>query len=163
MPKETKLGLDELKKRYKELQNKYHLPDFDSLNHDFYAEKISEIETDVLTREIRRFMADRIYNYLRFIETILNPVNVPMFIFSIIKSLDSSDKKKLSDLYARLSEINIELIKLDIDSNEKKDAEFINQVYESWQSIKKDLSSVVNRFKDNKEVKEDKNSTRYFG
>ena len=45
MPKETKLGLDELKKRYKELQNKYHLPDFDSLNHDFYAEKISEIDT----------------------------------------------------------------------------------------------------------------------
>jgi hypothetical protein len=162
MPKESKLGLEELKKKYKELQNKYHLPDFESLNQDFYIEKIAEIETDFLTREIRRFIADRVYNYLRFIETILNPVNAPMFIFSIIKSIDSPDKKKLSEVYSKLSEMNIELIKLDIESNEKKDAEFIIQTYESWQPIKKELFFVVNRFRDNKEIKEDK-STKYFG
>ena len=145
------------------LQDKYKLPSFESLNHDFYIDKVAEIETELVTREMRRFIADKVYNYLRFIETILNPVNAPMFIFSIIKSLDSADKKKLSDLYAKLSEINLELIKLDIESNEKKDAEFINQVYESWQSIKKELFSVINRLNDTKEPKEDRNGSKYFG
>jgi len=154
--------LSELKQRYKKLQEKYKLPDFEEMNQEFYIEKIAELETDFLTREIRRFIADKIYNYLRFIETILNPANAPMFIFSVIKSMTLEDKKKFNDIYEKLAEIDIELIKLDIESSEKKDAEFINNVYISWKEIKKELIDVVGRLKKGKSEEKDRGSG-YFG
>ncbi len=156
-------GLDELKKEYKKLQEKYRLPDFEGLNQDFYIEKIAEFETEFLTREIRRFIADKIYNYLRFIETLLNPVNAPMFIFSVIKSMSQEDKKKFSDIYDRLSKIDLELIKLDVESSEKKDAEFIRQVYSSWQEIKKEMISLLERLNKEKSKEEGNTGSGYFG
>jgi len=87
-------NLENLKEDYKEIQKKYDLPEFERLNEDFQIEKLAEIETDFLVREIRKFMADKFMNYLRFIESILNPVNVQMFVFSIIKSIGEEEKKK---------------------------------------------------------------------
>ncbi|MCL5730338.1 MAG: hypothetical protein M1165_02115 [Candidatus Pacearchaeota archaeon] len=163
MPKENKSGLEELKKGYKILEEKYHLPGFEAMNNEFYIEKIAEAETEVLTREIRRFIADKVFNYLRFVETLLNPVNAPMFIFSVIKSLTSDDKKKLSDIYTKLSQIDLELIKLDVDSSEKEDAEFIKRFYESWQQTKKELTSIIEKLSNVREQKEDRTNGGYFG
>ena len=44
--------LDELKKVYLEIQKKYSLPDFDKLNEDFNIEKLADVETEYLIREI---------------------------------------------------------------------------------------------------------------
>ena len=79
------LNLDRLKENYKEIQEKYNLPSFDALNADFGIEKLSEVETDFLIREIAKVMVEKFSNYLRFVEFIINPVNTPIFIFSIIK------------------------------------------------------------------------------
>ena len=68
--------LQELKDQYSELQKKHNLPSFDEMNKDFYIEKLAELESDLLMREIRKFISDRLYNYLRFIENLLNPQNV---------------------------------------------------------------------------------------
>lgn len=154
--------LKELKERYKTLQDKYNLPTFEELNQEFYIEKIAELETEFLTREIRRFIADKFYNYIRFVETILNPANAPMFIFSVIKSMTPEDKKKFNDIYEKLAEVDIELIKLDIESSEKKDAEFINHVSVSWKEIKKELIDVIGRLKKGKNEEKDRGSG-YFG
>ena len=155
--------LNELKQRYRKLQEKYKLPEFEELNQEFYIEKIAEFETEFLTREVRRFVADKIYNYLRFIETILNPANAPMFIFSVIKSMTLEDKKKFSDIYEKLAEIDLELIRLDVESSEKKDAEFINKVYASWGEIKKELIDVIGRLKNRKNGEEKDRGSGYFG
>ena len=155
--------LDEVKIQYKELQEKYNLPNFDLLNQEFSIEKIAETRTELLTKEIRRYIADKIFNYLRFIETLLNPANAPMFIFSVIKSLTSEDKKRLTDIYGKLSEIDLELIKLDLESSEEKDVEFIKQVYNSWQEIKRNLIPIVGKLKNIKDNNEEKSDTRYFG
>lgn len=154
--------LKELKERYKNLQERYNLPPFEELNQEFYIEKIAEMETDFLTREIRRFIADKFYNYIRFVETILNPANAPMFIFSVIKSMTPEDRKKFGELYERLAEIDIELIKLDIESSEKKDAEFINHVSVSWKEIKRELIDVIGRLKKGDSEEKDRGSG-YFG
>lgn len=155
--------LEILKERYKVLQEKYNLPGFEELNKEFAIEKIAELETELLTREIRRFIADKIYNYLRFCETLLNPVNAPMFVFSIIKSLSPEDKKKISDIYSKLSEINFELIKLDLEFSEEEDAEFIKRTYESWKSARKEIESIVKKAKNNDEKKPDSGNNGYFG
>src|SRR3989339_789938 len=64
-------NIENLKKSYKKIKEKYSLPDFNELNKEFSIEKISEIETDFLIREIRRYISEKFSNYLRLIELLL--------------------------------------------------------------------------------------------
>ena len=161
MAKES--NLEKLKKDYQEIQQKYDLPSFEKLNEDFEIEKIAEVETDFLLREIRKCIADRLINYLRFIESILNPVNVPMFVFSIIKIITPKEKERLTEVYKKLAEQEVELIALDIKFSEEKEAKFIQEVYIAWQDIKKDMLNIVDVIKKNWNNKLGTNNKGYFG
>ena len=155
--------LEKLKKEYRTLKKKYNLPDFKDLNEDFHIEKIAESETEILIREARKFMGDKMMNYMRFIENLLNPVNVPMFIFSIIKLLDTEEKKGLSEIYKELMKKEIQFIELDLEFNEKKEAEFIKDAYEFWQGIKKDMLKIIDKINKKWDNKFEVNSKGYFG
>jgi len=155
--------LEELKENYKKIQKEYSLPDFEKLNFEFSIEKVADIETDYLIREIGRIMADRFSNYLRLVELILNPVNSPMFIFSIIKTIGENEKKKLSEMYKELTKIELSLIELDVNFSEKKEAEFINNSYMVWMNIKKDLIEVIEKARSNWDNKQEGNNKAYFG
>ena len=156
-------NLENLKEDYKKIQEKYDLPEFEKLNEDFQIEKLAETETDFLVREIRKFVADKFMNYLRFIESILNPVNVPMFVFSIIKSIGEDEKKKLTEVYKKLAKCEVELIKLDIEFSEDNEAKFVKESYELWQKIKKDISGVIDVIRKNWDNKLESNGKGYFG
>ena len=156
-------NLKDLKKDYKKIEKEYNLPDFEKLNEDFQIEKVIEVKTDFLIREIRKFMADKFSNYLRFIEAILNPVNVSMFIFSIIKSIGVEEKNKLTDIYKDLAKIEVDLIELEVEFIEEKEANFIKEAYNTWQKIKKDLLNVVGVIKKNWDNKSEVNEKGYFG
>jgi len=155
-------ALEKLKEKYKIIQKKYSLPSFESMNEDFQIERISETETDILIREIRKYIIEKISNYLRFIETILNPSNSPMFVFSIVKSLNTENKEILNEMYKKLSKYEIEVLALDTEFSEHKEAEFIKNSYSNWQLIKKDFLKVIEFIKNNinKEFQENKKS--YF-
>ena len=155
--------LENLKKDYKEVQKKHNLPSFEKLNEDFQIEKIAEVETDFLVREIRKFIADKFSNYLRFVETILNPTNASMFVFSIIKSIGVEEKKKLIEVYKELTKTEVRLIELDTDFSEEKEAEFIKESYEIWQEIKKDILEVIRVIKKNLGNKFEVDGKSYFG
>jgi len=160
---EKKFNLQELKENYKEIQEKYNLPAFERLNEDFHIEKIAENETELLIREIRKFMADRLFNYLRFIESFLNPINVPMFVFSIIKIITLKEKEKLTEIYKKLAKIEVDLIELDIQFSEQKEAQFIKESYKIWQDIKEDMLKIIEMIKNNWDNKNETNSKGYFG
>jgi len=108
-------------------------------------------------------MAEKFSNYLRFVELVLNPVNSPMFIFSLIKTIGESEKKKLSEFYKELTKIELNLIELDVDFSEKKEAEFINNSYKTWMNIKKDFIDVIEKIKSNWDNKQENNNKAYFG
>jgi len=158
-----KSDLEKLKEDYKEIQKKYNLPTFEELNKDFQIEKIAEVETDFLIREVRKFIVDKFSNYLRFIETILQPVNAPMFVFSIIKSIGAEEKKRLTEVYKKLVKNEVRLIELDIEFVEKKEVEFVKESYKIWQEIKKDILKVVEVIKKNWDNKFETNNKGYFG
>jgi len=158
-----KSDLENLKEDYKEIQKKYDLPEFEKLNEDFQIEKLAEIETDFLVKEIRKFIADKFMNYLRFIESILNPVNVPIFIFSIIKSIGEDEKKKLTEVYKKLVKCEVDLIKLDIESSEDDEVKFVKKSYKLWQEMKKDILKIVEVIKKNWDNKLESNGGGYFG
>ncbi len=155
--------LEKLKKDYEVLKKEYNLPNFEKLNEDFYIEKISDSETEILIREVRKFIGDKMMNYMRFIENLLNPVNVPMFIFSIIKLLDAEEKKSLSEIYKGLMKKEVQFIELDLEFNEKKEAEFVKNAYEFWQGIKKDMLRVIDKINKKWDNKFGVNNKGYFG
>ena len=157
-----KSPLDELKKDYSKLEKKYNLPAFENLNQEFQIEKIAECETDYLIREIRRIMADKFVNYLRFIESVLNPVNSPMFVFSIVGAMTMDDKKRLTDSYKKLAEIQINLIEVDIEFSEDKEAEFVRNSYAAWQEVKRYILDFLNSINSNWKKKIDSPDKGYF-
>lgn len=160
---ENQSNLQELKENYKEIQEKYNLPAFERLNEDFHIEKIAENETELLIREVRKFMADRLFNYLRFIESFLNPVNVPMFVFSVIKIITPKEKEKLTEIYKKLAKMEVDLIELDIQFSEQKEAQFIKESYKIWQDIKEDMLKIVEVIKNNWDNKNETDNKGYFG
>ena len=155
--------LEKLKENYLKIQKEHNLPSFEDLNKDFHIEKIAELESDLLIREVRRFVGDKMVNYMRFIENLLNPVNVPMFILSVIKALNTEDKKKLSEMYKDLMKMEIVFIELDLEFSEEKESKFIKDSYKSWQKIKKDLLKILDNVKVGKDTKIESNNKGYFG
>jgi len=155
--------LKKLKAGYLEIQKKYKLPSFEKLNEDFQIEKVAEVNTDYLIREIRKFMADKFSNYLRFIEMLLNPVNVPMFVFYFVKSLNTEDKTRLSESYKKLAKIEINLIEADVKFSEQREAEFIKESHKLWQEIKEDIIKMIDSVKNNWDNKIKPNDKGYFG
>lgn len=163
MDKKKESDLEKLKEDYKKIEKTYNLPDFNKLNSEFSIEKIADVETDFLIREVARIMGEKFSNYLRFVELILNPVNSPMFIFSLMKTMGESEKKKFADMYKELARIELNLIELDVDFSEKKEAEFINSSYKTWMDIKKDFQEVIEKIKSNWDNKKENNNKGYFG
>lgn len=155
-------NLGELKKEYLKVQGKYALPSFEELNRDFKIEKLFEIETDFLIREVRAFISENIDNFLRFVEALLNPVNVPMFLFPIIKSFGSKEKEKLKDIHKRLSYLEVDLMKLIVYS-EEKEAEFIKKGYNLWQEIKVEFVDIINVIDKKLYNEPDKENNGYLG
>lgn len=165
MAKEGKegMGLEKLKEEYGKLEKKHKLPGFKEMNEDFWIEDLAETETDLLIRKVRVKVSDTLARTIRFIETLLNPVNGSIFIFSIIKALTSVDKEKLSDLYKQLSEKEIEFIRLDLGFSEEKEAEFIRNTYKFWQQAKKDIDGIMGKINKNTGPKPEANNREYFG
>mgnify|MGYP001599513509 FL=1 len=164
MENEEQSPLEKIKKEYEIFKQKYNLPDFDKINEDFQIEKAAEPETEILLKEIRRYMFDKISNYMRFMESLLSPVNASIFTFSILKSLNSEDKKNIEEVYKKLMKLELDLMEIDVDYNEEKEAEFIKNTFKVWNSIKKDWLRVIDSIKNNWDNKIDKgNNKGYFG
>ena len=154
--------LETFKEEFCKLREKFALPSFEELNQDFSIEKLCDVETDYLVREIRKFISDKLYNYLRFVESILQPVNSPMFVFSLLKSLGVEEKNKLKDIYAKLSRLEIDLIEVDVSYSEEKEVAFIQKAFVIWQGIKKDVLDISEVAKRNWENKAEFNGKNYF-
>jgi len=158
-----KFDLAKLKEDYRAFQMRYDLPPFEKLNEDFQIEKAAELETDFVLREIRRYITDKFFNYLRFIESILTPTNAPMFVFAITKTLGTKDREKLIELYKKIAKVDIDLIELDIEYSEEKEAKSIKEYSSMWQDIKKDFLEIVEVIKKNWDNKMEDNGKGYFG
>jgi hypothetical protein len=137
------LSLDELKKNYEMLREKYSLPEFSEMNKLFSIEKIDGTETDLLMREIRRAVSETISNYLTVLENLLNPSNAPMFVFSIVKCINNEEKKKLSDIYMSLAREWAPIMQLDLVYSEENEAEFIKKVFKFWKKTSQEFYQII--------------------
>ncbi len=154
-------NIEILKEKYEKLKSKYNLPEFSELNQLFEIEEIDCSETEFLLRKIRRVIINRISDYIKLIESILNPVNAPMFFYKFIKNVNEESKKSISEIYEIFGDLEIEVIKLDLEYNEKDEADFIKKCLSIFNDNKSRLLSVIEKLTSNKEDK--KNSSSYLG
>lgn len=138
----TEGNLAKLKKEYVVFEKKYQLPKFSELNIEFEIEKLQENETDLLLREIRRTISDKTVAFMKFFEIFLNPQAAPLFMLSAIKSLNAADKIKIEKIYNKIVAIEIHAITLDVEYDERKEAEFIKNTYKNWKEMKEDLKII---------------------
>jgi len=156
--------LDKLKEKYIEVQKKYGLPEFKELNENLSIERMANSESDLIVLEIRRYLMDRIINYLDFSEKLLNPTNVPIGIMILGKNINEKNKKVLNKVYEKLLKNYLSSLKMDFGVySEKENASAIKTFYKSLIEIKKQLhkiiaSAEVEMDKENKE----KNSNDYL-
>ncbi len=160
---EKKFDLSQLKENYKSLREKYNLPSFEKLNEDFLIEKASESETDFILKEIRTCITEKFLNYLRFIESVINPANAPMFVFAITKTIGVKEKEKLMELYKKIAKVEIDVIGLDLEYSEKTEADAVRKYFELWQEMKKEFIGIVDVIKKNWDNKIEDNGKGYFG
>lgn len=157
------LSLEGIKKLYKEFEEKYSLPSFEELNENFQIEKVVESETDYLLRELRKHIAEKLYNYLRFAETLLNPTSAPFFILSLAKAMNPEKKRKLEEIYKKLAKNEIKLFKVDFIYSEEKEAEFIKNSSNLWEKIKRDFLEIIEDAEKNLDNKFEGKTRGYFG
>jgi hypothetical protein len=161
--KENLTTLEDLKKEYELLKNKYSLPEFSKLNELFDIEEV-DTDTEFLLRRIRRVVADKILGYLKFVEVILNPSNAPIFFFKLIKKLDDKDRENLAKIYEELAKIEVDVISLDLEYSEKQEAEYVKKLYDSFNNnVKGELLSIIKKLGNGDNNKKKENGNSYFG
>ena len=163
MENDSHEDLEKLKKNYEFKKILFSLPEYEEMAKEFEIEKVSEKETEFLLREIRRVMVEKISAYIHLFETILSPSSGSLLIFSILKNLTEDDKKRIREIYKRLTKIQISSIKLDTSYSENSESDFIKEINALWGEIKNPIMGLFEKFESNFETELPNANNCYFG
>ena len=94
---------------------------------------------------------------------LINPVNAPMSIMTLVKTFGVEEKDKLTGIYKKLMKNELDLVSVDIEYSEKKEADFIKNTHKIWKEIQKDFLEVIKAVEKNWEGKTQSSNRRYFG
>lgn len=131
-----------MKKDYESLSRKYKLPSFNELNEEFEIEKIAERDTELILKNVRRCIVEKISAVTRFFELILNPTEANLLVLSLLRDINLETKKKIEKLYKEFSIIELASLNLDLDYDEKEEAKFIINASKDWKRLKNELKSI---------------------
>tara|TARA_Y100000034_G_scaffold67371_1_gene81263 strand:- start:1230 stop:1697 length:468 start_codon:yes stop_codon:yes gene_type:complete len=155
------MELDELKMEYGEFEKKYKLPGFKELNEYFEIDKIDK-ENDSMLRVVRKVMMEKVVNALQFLDSLINPVNAPRIYHNYVKVMSVEDKKVIDEIYDVLGEVSLKSLGLEMDYDEKAEAELIKETFKKWEKIKGPMKKIIGKMvrPEGDGVKKDRS---YFG
>ncbi len=154
--------MEDHKDIYEKLKKRNSLPEYQRLDELF---EISAIEShSFLLREIRRQIIGRIKANAEILEELIHP-NSTISSYHEFKFFNDDEKKGLYDLYAKLMESIRKSNILDIESSEKDEAGFINEIYSSWPGLRDRLTAIMKKLRDSWGVEEiaETDTSSYFG
>lgn len=160
--KMEKSKLAKLKQEYEKIRKKYNLPSFKQLNEDFDIERITKKETELLTREVRWRITEKVSSAMRFLELFLNPATAPLFILSALKGIGAEARKLIEKSYNELVELEIASLNLDLAYDERSEAKFIKDAVERWVILSSNIKEVNRALGEALNLKE-KTKKDYFG
>ena len=154
----------DIKEEYNKL--KHTLPKFDDIDQEFELSNsnIKDIkENKFLVRNIRRRINDKVIFYCRVIENLIYPNQSNFISMFELKSFTEKEKQDMSKLYRQLMLYERESLNLDINPDEKRDINYINNLWKNWQEFKKDLIKISQKMKDSWNLEEKEEKDNYFG
>jgi|SRR3989344_4342059 len=155
------IALEELEKEYKNLAKKYSLPEFSKIHQDFELQYL-EHKTQLL-RAIRRRMYNRIGFYLQLLDIILYPTGQTPISSYESNFFSSEEKQELAHFYKLLMIYSRKSLQLDIESSDKKDAEYISEFFERNNIIKKQMKEIIKQMEEVWKKQVEKEEGGYFG
>lgn len=156
------MNLKEFKTNYDNIKKKYSLPSFQELNENFEIDKIDK-ESEILIKEIRKAMMEKIVGYVRFAEMLLNSSNAPPSFMIFVKDVRTEEKKALQEIYGKLVQLEIESLSLDISYSEPQEAAAIKEILKIWQEMKPNLQKIISMLKRNWTSVSEKKEKSYYG
>lgn len=133
-----------IEEEYKKL--KCSLPDFKKLDEEFEISNLQGLEDKkFLLRFIRRKVNEKIIFFCRIIESLLYPQS-PNYI-SMVESriFSEEEKQEMAELYKKLMYYEKESLILDVESDDKQSAKYVNDVFTNWTEIKKHLITITKK------------------
>jgi hypothetical protein len=151
-----------MKDQYKELQKKYKLPTYKSMNEHF---ELDYIEDNVFPiRSIRRRIHEKIVFFARLFERVLFPNQNAMVEMYETKFFTAREKEDLFKTYEELLDLDRKAISLSIHSTELKEANYVKLVHKKLSTIIKKSQFIVDKLdKSWKQKKADLVKNNYFG
>lgn len=156
------MELKDLKKAYRESAKKYKLPEFKEINECFEIDRIDR-DTDVILRDVRKVMMDKIVGYKRFLEMMIAPASASPTFLMFIKEVTKEDQSQIESVFKKLTELELDSLDLEIDFSEKAEAEMIKKIYEAWSDLKLGLKKISVMMRRNWMSASKKNDRAYFG
>lgn len=153
----------DIRLEYEKLKTECNLPEYEKLSEDFDIDKSIDKKSIFLIREIRRVITERISAYLQLFETLINPNSPPIFVFSILRNISSSDKEAIKEIYKKLSRIQVKTMKLDVIYKKEEEINFINKTFNTWQKLKPMIYKLTENFETNFENDNSSKKGSYFG
>lgn len=154
-----------LKKEYTKLKKKYALPEFEVLNAEFEIERIATHKTRFILRKIRRRIERKLDNFLRILESFINPSFANLASIALSKSFSDKEKDLVKKSYQTLVDLMLKSITTELDGKEEKDAKFIKDTLKVWIKTKKDLYELLSSSEKiwKKKIEEERIDYNYFG
>jgi len=131
---------------YKKIVKKFELPKFDILEKEFGIGDIEE--TPYMLREIRKRVEDKVDDFTKIIESILQPDTGHIASLHECKFFNDNEKEDMFNLFKELMKLNREGLKLDLEYDEKEEAEFLKNIVKHWEKIKTKMEKIVKKLKD---------------
>ncbi|MBU2634114.1 MAG: hypothetical protein KJ674_02630 [Nanoarchaeota archaeon] len=148
-----------VKEEYEKI--KYKLPKFNDLDHEFEISLIKDKE--FLLRSIRRKMSEKLIFFCRIIESLLYPTANHIINMNEVKEFSEDEKKNMEKIYKKLMVFERDSLNTDVEPDEKKDVEFINDLFKGWPNLKKDILKITKKMRESWLKEHNIKKDNYFG
>ncbi|MFW6283554.1 MAG: hypothetical protein ACOC1P_05905 [Minisyncoccales bacterium] len=139
------MKLEEIKEKYKALQDKYGLAGFEELDKEFEINDITN--GNIILREIRDRIIEKFDEYVKILEGIVQPDTNLVHMYEA-KVFNDDEKNDIFNLYKRFLYLERFSIETQIIDGEEKMSEWINLAFKEWMELKPKILDIIIRLKE---------------
>ena len=140
---------------------KYNLPEYEALNKEFELYFIEKSE--FLLCNIRRRIHEKLAFFARILEGIIYPNPSSLVNMQEAKFFSDEEKGQITALYKKIVLLERNSNKLDVKSDEKENAEFINLLFKEWPFLTNQMFDILQKIENSWKKEEKSSGESYFG
>ena len=108
-------------------------------------------------------MLEKVVYYTKLLELMMNPANASPIFLMLLREITSEDKKVIDSVLSSFVELELAAHRLDVQSKEKEEADFILKTFKTWNDKKEDVDFLIKVLERNwKQVKNSQKKERNY-